>query len=219
MGIGQDDHSIKTRTANRESGKLIASPKKTQVFKVQLPLLQYKWTDSRIRDRQTAIVHLPAGAYRLNPNTGTLIVTGHILSPRLVQINLDWTEHVVLQHRKYNKKFKHVQNGEPVFNHSHAKVVAHGKKVKLMKGSSSRNRVICSFVFETLVNVEMAFTDAEGYDGFSIMRMGDSSNPEIYCHMEFMGAKDGYQQTDDMDPQLEDLMDGDSSSDDDSYVV
>ena len=90
----------------------------------------------------------------------------------------------------------------------------------MMKGSSFKNRVICSFVFETLMDVEMAFTNAEGYDRFSIMHMGDSNNPEIYCHMEFMGTWDGYQQTDDNDPQLDDLMDGDdssSSNDDNSY--
>ena len=114
MGIGHDEHSMKAGPANREIGKLMASAKKTQVFKVQLPLLQFKWTDSRIRERQTSIVHLPAGAYRLNPQTGTLIVTGHILAPQLVQINFDWTEHVVLQHRKYNKKFKSSQTGEPI---------------------------------------------------------------------------------------------------------
>mmetsp|Transcript_29151 Transcript_29151/g.80036 ORF Transcript_29151/g.80036 Transcript_29151/m.80036 type:complete len:348 (+) Transcript_29151:179-1222(+) len=210
-----DDYDNKSQKTARGAGvtgaETIQSPKKNYVFKLKLPVLQFDWVDDKLRNRLTAIAHLPSGCYRFNANNHP-IVSAQIMGQRKVQVNIDWTEFVVLQHRRFRRFFT-ANDGTLMFDNSHAKVVAHGRKVQRMKGDTRLNRVISTFTFETEIDVELDFTDAEGFEGFTIVRMGGATNPEIYAHMEFMGVKDGHNQAQEI-IAVEDFC-GDAEDDDD----
>lgn len=70
------------------------------------------------------------------------------------------------------------------------------------------NKVESAFSVSLPFKVENAFCDVDDNRGFTIFKTGWDGNPQIFCHMEMMGIRDGHHQT--RLRQFEDFTDDDA---------
>jgi len=163
--------------------KIPLSIRAKSVFKV--PIIKFMWFDSKGHQHMTIIAHMPAGSFKKG------CITGAIKNNRKVVLTLDYTHLVILDPEKYNKAFKD-ENGNAMYYDGHVRTVEHAKVVRQMKGKSSLTRLKAKFTINLDTEVENAFSDSEGFEGFQVFRVGPAGNPQIFCHMELMCKRSGH---------------------------
>lgn len=162
--------------------------KKPKELRMILPFVMFDWNDSKVYKRLTTIVQLPSGAWLDG------CVTAKIVDGQTILLTFDWSHIVLLFPDKYSKAFLDAATNR-LYNDTHVKTVSHAASVKMLKGDSSLNLVKSTFTIRTPFKVENEFTNVEGWAGFTVLKMGDKSNPQIFAHMEMMGIRDGHVQS------------------------
>jgi hypothetical protein len=163
--------------------------KKPKDLHMILPFIMFPWTDAKLCKRVTLIVQLPSGTWKEG------CVSSKITNGQTISLTLDWTHIVLLDAAKYSKAFVNTTNTGRMYNDTHVKTVSHAGAVKTLKGDSSLNLVKSTFTVRTPFVVENEFTNAEGWPGFTVLKMGAKANPQIFAHMEMMGIRDGHVQS------------------------
>ena len=184
---GDDDDDDKTVGTVARSIPPEINVKSLGGNQVKFPMLQFGWEDEYGRNRVTAIIHLPSGSYRKD------FLRYKVLGDeQKVVLFFDWTSFRVLDPDAYGVAFNSAA-GHPLYQPGDTKIVAYRRKIRQLKGKTWEQPV------KSVMEIDLPFpttnkvTDAEGYPGFQILKMGEShGKPQIFCHIELMGVSHGH---------------------------
>lgn len=181
------------------------SVRKPTLIKLTFPYIQFAWEDPNGKQRLTLIIHLPSGTYRDN-------IFGYKIlgEDQRFRLYMDWSKFRLLNPDKFAKAFQD-RSGNPLYLEGDTKMASYRRHIREKKGSSDQNPVKSVFEIPLDIKVKSRVTDAEGYDGFQIIPMGDDENPQLFCHVELMGLPDGH-----YGPKVDTCDDYCSSDDEDS---